>query len=276
MKTIVALLLLSACPEDGNPKTETGSVSSDSGDATTDTENPSTSTDRDGDGFTDDCDDDNAAVFPGAAEYCDGLDNDCNTLVDDDPVDDILYFQDADADGFGNAEESVWSCDPPTGYVTNDLDCNDEDARFNPGAIESDCEDASDYNCDGSVGHVDADGDGFAACADCDDSDAAVNDDASEICNDIDDDCDGDTDADDPDLSDGTLYYGDSDGDGHGGQQYEAIGCEAPAGYVDNSEDCDDLEPLTYPSAAEICDEEDNDCDGDIDEGVGFIPQNRL
>jgi len=267
--SVLGILSLVSCDTGDGTKTETGTVTTDSGDAP-DTGNPNSQVDRDGDGFTDDCDDNNPAVFPGAAEYCDGLDNDCNTIVDDDPVDDVLYFEDADADGFGNASESVWACDPPTGYVTNDLDCDDTDARFNPGAIETDCEDANDYNCDGSVGYTDADSDGFAACADCDDANPDVNDDAAEVCNEIDDDCDGDTDAEDPDLQDGTVYYGDSDGDGHGGQQYEALDCEAPAGFVENSEDCDDLEPLTYPSAAEICDEEDNDCDGDIDEGVGL------
>ena len=121
------------------------------------------------------------------------------------------------------------------------------------------------------LGWADADGDGFAACLDCDDSNANVNDDALEICNTLDDNCNGFTDEDDPGLTDGTIFYGDSDGDGHGGQQYEAIGCEVPAGFVDNNDDCDDLEPLTYPSAAEICDEEDNDCDGTVDEGVGLL-----
>jgi len=156
------------------------------------------------------------------------------------------------------------------GHVANTDDCDDTDARFNPSAIEADCTDPNDYNCDGSVGYTDDDSDGFAACAECDDSDADVNPDADETCNGIDDDCDGLPDADDPDLVGGSTFYGDSDGDGYGGQQYEAVACEAPPGFVDNSDDCDDLEPLSYPSAAEVCDDKDNDCDGAVDEGVGF------
>ena len=99
--------------------------------------------------------------------------------------------------------------------------------RYNPLAVEYDCEDPNDYNCDGSVGYEDADGDGHAACTECDDSNPAVPPDASEICNGIDDDCDNEIDADDSNLADGAIFYGDSDGDGHGGQQYEAIACEA-------------------------------------------------
>ncbi len=270
MRTMCLFVLLVGCePAADTPqKTDTGTPGDDSGEAQEETGTPTN--DRDGDGFTDDCDDNNPDIFPGAAEICDGLDNDCNNLVDDDPVDDTLWFEDDDADGYGNADESEWACDQPDGWVTNDLDCDDTSALYNPSAIESDCEDPTDYNCDGSVGYADADGDGFAACTECDDDDASVNPDASETCNDIDDDCDGLLDADDPDLSDGTTYHGDSDGDGYGGQQYEAVGCAPPPGYVENTDDCDDLEAATFPGAAEICDTEDNDCDGTVDEGVGF------
>ncbi len=268
--SILGILALVSCDTgDDGKQTETGTVTTDSGDAP-DTDNPTGNQDRDGDGFSDDCDDDNPAVFPGAAEYCDGLDNDCNTVVDDNALDATPWYLDADGDGYGDSETETLACEAPADHVSDASDCNDADATFHPGATESDCTDPNDYNCDGSVGYADDDADGHPACEDCDDADAAVNEDALEICNDIDDDCDGDTDSDDADLTDGTLYYGDSDGDGHGGQQYEAIACDAPAGYVDNSADCDDLEPQTYPSAAEVCDDEDNDCDGDIDEGVGF------
>ena len=270
MRTLSPLFLvaLAACPAtDSTQKTDTDRTGDDTDVSQDDTGTP---TDKDGDGFTDDCDDNNPDVFPGAVEVCDGLDNDCNDLVDDDPVDDTLWFEDDDADGYGNPEESQWACDQPEGWVANDLDCDDTSALFNPGANEPDCEDPTDYNCDGSVGWADADGDGYAACAECDDTSADVHPDAAEVCNGTDDDCDGLTDADDPDLSDGTTYYGDSDGDGFGGQQYEALDCAPPPGYVDNSDDCDDLTALSYPSAAEICDEQDNDCDGTVDEGVGY------
>ena len=55
--------------------------------------------DADGDGYADECDDENPDIYPGAAEVCDGLDNDCNGLVDDDAVDTLTWNADADADG---------------------------------------------------------------------------------------------------------------------------------------------------------------------------------
>ncbi len=270
MRTLTPLILLAlaACPATDTPqKTDTGTPGNDTGEAQEETGTP---TDRDGDGYTEDCDDNNAAIHPDAAEICDGLDNDCNELIDDDPVDDTLWFEDEDADGYGNPDESEWACDQPEGWVTNDLDCDDTSALYNPSAIESDCEDPSDYNCDGSVGYADADGDGFAACTECDDDDDEVHPDAAETCNDVDDNCNGLTDDEDPLLEGASTWYADADGDGYGGDQFTAEACSAPDGYVDNTDDCDDLQPATYPSAAEVCDEQDNDCDGTVDEGVGF------
>ena len=59
--------------------------------------------DHDGDGHLppDDCDDDNAQVNPAMPELCDGLDNDCNAIRDDSPVEGLWVFEDADGDGFG-------------------------------------------------------------------------------------------------------------------------------------------------------------------------------
>ena len=226
--------------------------------------------DRDGDGFIDDCDDDNPDVFPGNTEFCDGLDNDCDSLVDEDAVDALTWYADADDDGFGDPAASTEACEAPTGHVANDSDCDDTDARYNPGAIEADCADPADYNCDGSVGYTDADGDGFAACEECDDADPDANPDGTEVCNDVDDDCNGLVDGDDPNLQGGSTWYADADSDGYGGTQFQVVDCEAPLGYVANSDDCDDLNGDSYPSAVEVCDEEDNDCDGSVDEGVGL------
>ncbi len=270
MRALCLFVLLIGCePTEDGPKTPTG----DSGGVTDsepaiDTGDPTQ--DADGDGYIDECDDNNAAIYPGAAEVCDGLDNDCNGLVDDNAFDAATWYADTDGDGFGDPNESLVSCDMPMGFVAVDTDCDDTDARFNPGAIESDCEDPLDYNCDGSVGYVDDDGDGHPACEDCDDNEANVHDSQPEICDGLDNDCNGFVDSDDPNLVGGTTWYADVDGDGHGADHFVVEACEQPDGYVDNSTDCNDLDPLTYPSAAEICDEKDNDCDGVVDEGVGF------
>jgi hypothetical protein len=187
-------------------------------------------------------------------------------------VDDVQYFEDADSDGYGNSGEAEWACEAPTGFVTNDLDCDDTSALFNPSAIEADCEDPNDYNCDGSVGYADADADGFAACTECDDTDSNVHPDAVESCNDVDDNCNGLTDDEDSLLEGASTWYadGDGDGDGYGGIQFTAAACDPPDGYVGNTDDCDDatdfndLAPSSNPAGTEVCDvsNEDEDCDG--------------
>ena len=81
---------------------------------------PIAETDADGDGVPAyyDCDDDNAAIFPGAEETCDGIDNDCNGSIDDNAPGLIRGFADADGDGFGDRDVPVAACDP-AGIVTN-------------------------------------------------------------------------------------------------------------------------------------------------------------
>jgi hypothetical protein len=217
-----------------------------------------------------DCNDLDDTVHPDALELCDGFDNDCDGTTDEGDASDVVtWYLDSDGDGFGVDDTTETACDGPAGYALVGGDCDDADPAFHPGASESDCTDENDYNCDGSVGFADTDGDGFAACEDCDDADADVNDDAIETCDSVDNDCDGLVDSDDPDTVGTTVFYGDSDGDGYGGQQYQLDACEAAPGFVGNSDDCDDLDASSYPGASEVCDDADNDCDGDVDEGVG-------
>ncbi len=109
----------------------------------------------------------------------------------------------------------------------------------------------------------DEDGDGFYNYVDCDDNNAAVNPDAVEVCDGIDNNCDGSVDE---GLTVST-YYLDSDGDGFGDENVTIDTCAEtpPAGYVANAMDCGDTNDLQYPGAVELCDGVDNNCDGIVD-----------
>ena len=189
-----------------------------------------------------DCDDTFDTVFPGADEVCDGLDNDCNAAVDDNPETWSTFYRDVDDDGYGDELDTVEQCDAPSGYVDQGLDCNDLDPAVNPGATEV-CNDGVDDDCDGTADDIDADGDGYfdAACLggdDCDDTVASTNPGAVEVWYDgVDQDCDGASDFD----ADGDAELSDA----HGGT------------------DCDDTDAAINTAAAEIWyDGVDQDCDG--------------
>lgn len=108
---------------------------------------------------------------------------------------------------------------------------------------------------------------GYAKDAgDCDDDDPAVNPGATEILNGIDDDCDGDIDE-----GLGSTWFLDADGDGYGTPSSTVSATTQPAGYVDNSSDCDDSRDSVHPGATETLNGIDDDCDGDVDEGLSSI-----
>jgi len=249
-----------------------------------------------------DCDDGNAAVNPGATEVCNGIDDDCDTFIDKadsslDTTTSKTYYKDGDGDGYGDSGASVLECSPPTGYVTDDTDCDDSVAAVNPGAsevcngIDDDCDtliDTADPSLDSSTTttyYKDADGDGYGDATssldecgpvtgyvvddkDCDDSDKLVNPAATEYCDSIDNDCDGDIDEDD--AFDAKTWYVDDDGDTFGDATDDKRSCDKPLGYVIDDTDCDDGEVTTYPGADEYCDGVDNDCDGDVDEDTAL------
>jgi len=115
---------------------------------------------------------------------------------------------------------------------------------------------------DDSAEPVDADDDGVTEAEDCDDDNPWVHPGAKEECNEIDDDCDNETDE-------GVLVtsYGDEDADGYGDDAAEEQGCWVPVGNATVGGDCDDHNDDVHPDADEVCDDLDNDCDGGVDNG---------
>jgi len=193
-------------------------------------------TDVDGDGYDawfvggDDCNDADATIYPGAVETCNGMDDDCDGVMDE--------------------ETDCWD-DDGDGFTEQGGDCDDGDMGVYPGAVEI-C-DSVDQDCDGLVDEdtecYDDDGDGWTEVAgDCDDTNADIYPGALEICDGVDNDCNPATAVDA-----GTDCF-DDDGDG----------------YAEAGGDCDDNNPDAYPGAEEVCDGVDNDCDPatDIDEGT--------
>jgi YVTN family beta-propeller protein len=114
------------------------------------------------------------------------------------------------------------------------------------------------YHC------LDKDNDGYDSCNECNDGNAAVNPDADEVCDGIDNDCDGEVDE--------GVFYPDEDGDGHGDAKAEGQSCPVPEDYVTNKTDCDDADKAVNPGKNEILQNFlDDNCDGQIDEGSETI-----
>lgn len=106
--------------------------------------------DEDGDGYgTDtDCDDTDPAIHPDALELCDGINNDCDAVIDEPGDGGDTYYRDADGDGYGDQSSTITACDRPPGYITVADDCDDTTALSNPGNAEI-CNDGIDNNCNG-------------------------------------------------------------------------------------------------------------------------------
>lgn len=116
---------------------------------------------------------------------------------------------------------------------------------------------------------IDGDGDGVLASEDCDDTDAEINPSAEEVCDGVDNNCDGEVDV---DAVDAPTWYVDSDGDSFGSEAATEAACEQPAGYVSDNTDCLDEDALSFPGAIESCDLVDNDCDDSVDEEAPDAP----
>jgi len=247
-----------------------------------------------------DCDDQDQSVFPGAQERCNGKDDNCNGKTDETGAQGCrMYYRDEDGDRYG-VEEDGWCECGPFGVYTATLkgDCNDLVPEVNPGAIES-CN-GRDDDCDGLTDEDDAegctlyyqdlDGDQFGksdvfACkcrktppftatqgGDCNDNDKMIRPSAVEICNGLDDNCDGLTDKTAigyEDLMGCTRYWKDQDRDGYGNGMDSKCLCGPMDDYQAPQQepvDCDDRDNQRYPGATEVCNGKDDDCDGSVDE----------
>jgi hypothetical protein len=232
-----------------------------------------------------------------------GVDDNCDGVTDPPgSIGCVTYYPDNDGDGYGIGLGSCLCNNPGPGYVTVGGDCNDANSGVNPGATEI-CNGIDD-NCDGvtdpagskgcATYYMDEDGDGYAASTDsqclcspeapytatklgdCDDHNATICPDSTqcpEICDGLDNDCDGRTDW--PDARGCQAYYYDGDKDGYGVTSNHLCLCTndpdppgIPAGYTtQDANDCNDNDPTIHPNATEICNGKDDNCNGQTDEG---------
>ena len=70
-------------------------------------------------------------AFSDALELCDGVDNDCDDLTDEeDAIDELVWFVDQDGDGFGTSTDTQIGCEQPDGYALQAGDCEDNDVTI--------------------------------------------------------------------------------------------------------------------------------------------------
>ncbi len=228
----------------------------------------------------------------------------------------ITYYADADGDGFGNPAVSQTVLTQPPGYVLNNSDCDDNSNAAYPGATEI-C-DGIDNDCDGNIdviitegivcGMATSEGQSFTLTAP-----------PGKVFTSVDFASYGTPDGTCGNFTLGSChasstmaivqglvigqnsvtltqnyqvfgdpcggvnkrfyvqaryaylvplsqtYFADADGDGFGNPAVSQVACSQPSGYVLNNTDCNDNSAAINPSAVEVCDGIDNNCDGLID-----------
>jgi hypothetical protein len=190
-----------------------------------------------------DCDDTNASINPTAAEVCNGVDDDCDSMTDEGVT--SIYFADIDGDGYGNAFSSVQACTQPSGYVIDNTDCNDgngsvwQDNTFYIDQDSDSYDNGTTLVCYGNTiptGYITT-----TLGTDCNDNDATV--------------------------QVPIQYFVDSDQDGYGSAATAMVCASvAPLGYSTNSTDCNDLNAAINAGVAEVCNGTDDDCDLMVDD----------
>jgi len=241
-----------------------------------------------------DCDDQNPKVHPGGTEACNGIDDNCDGVTDEPGASGCKpYYADEDQDLFGDDANSACLCGPNAVYPTKvGGDCDDQNAATHPGApdvcngVDDDCSGKPD-DSEGQTGctnyYLDDDRDGYGIgspkclcqkadpylatqSGDCDDSHSTVHPGASEICDKLDNDCNGETDEGEglPSCQD---YYLDADSDGYGrsgiGLLPKCLCHPAPPYSASVTGDCNDADPAVHPGVQALCGK-DGDCDGDL------------
>lgn len=230
--------------------------------------------DKDGDGYGvgsgcagQDCDDDDRLVYNGAPEICDGKDNDCDGIIDNRLVDVGLYcetgLEGICSDGTTVCNDGVRTCAQnqyPTQEICNGLDDDCDGLEDEPASLDDNgnfvreighaCQPAG-STCRNGIRRCDLQNHGGLYCD-------GLGNDAPEICDGIDNNCDGQIDEGIPGLGTVCLV-----GEGV---------CRASASYQ-----CDRDDPLAAPvcnavpnwanQRDEICNGEDDNCDGTIDDG---------
>lgn len=214
-----------------------------------------------------DCKDNDPSIYPGAAEACDGKDNNCDGLVDNSPTCQGQDCTDSDGDGYGDPASD--SCSHP------ERDCDDTKPNRFPGnpevcdGVDNDCNEPADDGltappadmtqgvcsgqvkvCSGSSGWTEPDYNQIAGYEDPE---------TTKLNDGLDNDCDGETDETQAECTD-------SDGDGYGdknGNYGTANGCQY------NEPDCKDDDDAIYPGADEVCDGKNNDCNTQTADGSG-------
>ncbi len=241
-----------------------------------------------------DCDDAKSSISPAALESCNGKDDDCDGATD--PALSTgcnAYFVDLDKDGQGDSfSPTKCLCGPTAPHLAlKGGDCDDKDPEIVLGGKEA-CN-SKDDDCNGLTDepgalqcaphYLDADKDGYGVqgvsqclckplapfsalvAGDCNDSMPPVSPAAKELCNDVDDDCNGQTDE----GVGKTVFYKDQDNDTFGLPSSGQALC-GPSGQhkAQKAGDCDDLVPTIFPGANEVCNNKDDDCNGQTDDGA--------